>query len=191
LNLAVEELRPLFDAAGVAIPAVAVSVGWPSTGGRGARTRRIGECWDASTTADGRPAVFVSPVLHDGVEVLATLVHELVHAAVGTACGHKGPFQSVGRAVGLRGPWRATTAGPELRAELERIDAYLGGYATIHGAIRAGAGRAPEKTRLLKVVCAVDPETCEYTARVSAKWAAMAAHECMATGELERCELAG
>lgn len=82
---------------------LAVAVGWPH-GGR----RAIGQCWSRTSTDDGTVHVFVSPVLGESVLlVLAVLLHELVHAAVGTECGHKGEFKRVARSLGYLG--RLTT----------------------------------------------------------------------------------
>src|SRR5271156_3243260 len=88
LNHAVELTRAhLRDSAQVDVPqAIRVSCGFP--GGGSARTR-IGECWSSTASKDGQVEMFISPVLDNAVDVLAVLVHEAIHAAVGTQCGHK------------------------------------------------------------------------------------------------------
>lgn len=126
LEAAVTSLNgPVFAEAGVDCAAVRVrpSVGFP----RGSR-KAIGQCWDGSLSADTRPHLFISPVLADPVEVLATLAHELTHAVVGTEHKHKGPFGKVARAIGLEGKLTATVAGDALRAKLKAIAEELGDY---------------------------------------------------------------
>lgn len=69
-------------------------------------SKRIGECWNTTASADGSTEIFISPVLDDVTGksgVLATLVHEAIHAAVGVEHGHKKPFQKVATAAGLVG----------------------------------------------------------------------------------------
>ena len=126
------------------VPATYLSIGWPkgARGGKGGRT--IGQCWPGCRSADGSPHVFISPELSDAGVVLATLLHELVHAAVedngqpepkpkpGTPrpkpVGHKGEFVAVAKAIGLLKPWTATTAGPELGAKLADLLVSIGPY---------------------------------------------------------------
>ncbi len=121
---ACEHLRPVLRDAGVECPPVSVSMGFPK-GGRG-RGRSIGQCWPEQAAADGRPAIFVSPVLVNAERILDVLLHELVHAGVGTSCGHRGKFVTVARACGLVGPPTATSAGPELSRRLNAIAQTLG-----------------------------------------------------------------
>ena len=70
-------------------------VAWPN------KKRRIGEAWSSKNSADQSYEVFISPVLKDPIEVAATLVHELVHCAVGVETGHKGRFPRLAKAIGL------------------------------------------------------------------------------------------
>jgi hypothetical protein len=93
LHAAVDLMRPLFHAKGKPIPeTVQVSTGWPSKSALSNKSRRIGECWDASAASDKQPHIFISPILDNekSCRVLDVLHHELIHAAVGCACGHKG-----------------------------------------------------------------------------------------------------
>ena len=78
---------------------------WPN------KARRIGECWGVESSEDKSFQVFISPLLKESVEVTATLVHELVHTAVGIECKHRGPFLQVAKAIGLEGKMTATVAG--------------------------------------------------------------------------------
>jgi len=87
---ALKGLKPLFADIGYPLTAevIRISAGFPSKGARSLKSRRIGECWDATAIADGVCQIYISPVLVDPVKVLGVLVHELVHAAVGCKCGH-------------------------------------------------------------------------------------------------------
>ena len=152
---AVSRLRPLIEAAVVAsgyatiavLPRVWVSVGWPK-GHRG-RGRAIGQCWSGTHSADKAPHVFISPELTLPEIVLATLVHELIHAAVGSS--HRGAFVEVARAVGLVRPWTATTAGPELGAKLTEAAKALGPY--LHASLAPLVTASKPGSRLRRWVC--------------------------------------
>lgn len=113
---------------GLPLVEVRVSCGWPVRGGVARRRTVIGQCFAPSVCKDGKPQIFISPRLSDGVEVLGTLLHELVHASVGCQHGHKKAFSQAVRAVGLAGPPTATTVGERLRplllSYIERVGPY-------------------------------------------------------------------
>src|SRR5258707_13883249 len=90
LNKVAERMAPWFEDQGYSLPRYRVAIGFPSTGKRG---KRIGECWDGRASADGTFEVLIRPDQSDPIEVAAILAHELVHAAVGLECGHKGAFR--------------------------------------------------------------------------------------------------
>lgn len=77
LQQAVKEVSGLFDKP---VPEVHVSTGWPSRLGTSTKKRRIGECWQPETSADGHSHIFISPMVVDSMAVLGVLVHELIHA---------------------------------------------------------------------------------------------------------------
>jgi hypothetical protein len=165
LRAAVERLRPDFAALGSPVPpAVQVSVGFPSVGALARRKRRIGECWPAAASRDGLHHLFLSPLLGDPAEVLATLVHELVHAAVGTPAGHGPQFRRLALALGLEGRMTATVAGVALALRLAALAGDLGAFP--HAGLLANPERRKQGTRLLKILC----PACGYTARTTAKW---------------------
>lgn len=126
LDAAARRMRPwILKAGGEKYPEPLLSVGLPSKGALSAKRRRIGECWNEKH-ADGRCAIFVSPTLDKSLAVVDVLLHELIHASVGTDCGHKGAFATVARAIGLEGKLTATHAGEELKGRLEDLCASLG-----------------------------------------------------------------
>jgi hypothetical protein len=158
-----EQMAPWFDDQGYPLPRYRVAIGFPSTGKRG---KRIGECWDGSASADGTFEVLIRPDQSDPIDVAAILAHELVHAAVGLKCGHKGAFRTVATQIGLEGKMTATTAGAEFKRSVAPILAAVGPLP--HAALGFGASSAPpkQKARLLKAECG----DCGYMVRVTRKW---------------------
>ena len=152
LLAACENLRGVIRAAGAECPPVAVSMGFPK-GYRG-RGRALGQCWDGCLASDGRPAIFISPTLAVPVRILDVLLHELVHAAVGSEHGHRGRFVTVARAVGLVGPPTATTAGADLKERLNAVAESLGPLP--HAALTlADAPAVGSRLRLYECQCPV------------------------------------
>jgi hypothetical protein len=107
--------------------------------------------------------IFISPYLADPVEVGETLLHELVHAAVGPGFGHKGPFKELALKLGMVGPMRSTRPGTELSERLNTLFVQLGPYPH---AVLSGQNHKKQGTRLLKCECLV----CGYTVRITQKW---------------------
>ena len=121
LSECIQQLRPDFEQLAHTLPEkIRASCSWPSKSGLANKKRRIGEAWSAKNSADQSCEVFISPVLKDPLEVAATLVHELVHCAVGVEEGHKGKFTKLAKAIGLEGKMTATHAGETLKARLSR-----------------------------------------------------------------------
>lgn len=161
---AIEAMRPLFADQGAEIPAVRVSVGWPGGGGRNLN-KVIGQCWATRAAGDGVAQIFLSPVLDDAIQVLATLAHELVHAVDDCKSGHKGYFAKLAKGIGLEGKMTATVAGAELTAKLTEIVKEIGPYPHAK-LVTAAVPIKKQSTRMLKVEC---PST-GYTLRTTRKW---------------------
>jgi hypothetical protein len=163
LEHAQEELSRYLTAQGYPYPNPArVSVGFP--GGRGGvKAHTIGQCWNGKQATDGRGQIFISPVLEDPITVLSTLLHEMVHHAVGTLAGHKGPFKRCALAVGLKGPMTATTPSDHLIAALQTLLTHLEPYP--HAGLRVGGGKKKPGSRLLKISC----PSCEWVGRTTQK----------------------
>jgi SprT-like family len=158
LERVVEALRTKF-ADGYTVPQkIRVSIGWPK---RAASCGAIGECWSTEASSDLHAELFISPQLIEGARIVDVLAHEMVHATVGTAAGHRKPFKQCALKVGLQGPMRATTATPEFTAWSEtlfkRTGPYPAGFLT---------DTPKQGTRLVKCECS----TCGYLARVTQKW---------------------
>jgi hypothetical protein len=151
LEALIDQLRPTFEKAGHRIPErVRVSVGFPSSRGAIKHVKAIGQCWPGHLAEDGVPQIFVSPVL-DEQNAAETVVHELVHAAVGCGHGHRGPFKACALAVGLMSPMRTTPASPELTQRLTALCEQLGPFP--HARLRESHDRKKQGIRQIKLVC--------------------------------------
>lgn len=176
LQAAVSELRPLFRGAGYELPEVHISVGWPSSGGLGTKKRTIGECWSGTTSEDKKPHIFISPLLDEKAgaqDALPTLVHELVHVAVGTEAKHGPKFVKAMDKVLLEGKPTATHASEALVDRLKLIVEKLGAFP--HSKIvPSPKDKKKQSTRMLKAEC----ECCGYTIRLTRKWADVGVPTC-------------
>lgn len=113
-------------------------------------SRAIGQCWSPSASADETTQMFISPTESDPVSVINVLLHEMIHACVGTNLGHKGPFRKLAKEFGLSGKMTATHAeeGSELFMKMKIIIERLGAYP--HAAMNkrdsggGGGGGEPE-----------------------------------------------
>lgn len=151
----------LFEPNGYEVPAVRVSVGFPSTG---RNSKRIGECWSKEASADKVAQIFLHPTMSKGARVLDVLTHELIHATLGAGEGHGKAFRRCALSVGLAGKMTATEATKELSAYLTELEERLGEYP--HASLNADAsGRKKQKGRMLKAECA----PCGYIVRASAQ----------------------
>jgi len=177
LQAAVSELRPLFLGAGYTIPEIHVSVGWPSSGGLSRKKRTIGQCWSGSTSADNKPHIFISPLLDEtggSQDTLATLVHELVHVAVGTEAKHGPKFKKAADKMMLQGKPTATEASEDLLARLKLIVEKLGEFPHAKLVPSEADKKKTQTTRMKKCEC----KTCGYTIRLARKWADLGIPQC-------------
>src|SRR5688572_8293693 len=145
----VEAIRSWYKETGTPLPkSVRISVGFSS---KGARSKVIGQCWAPTAADDGVSQIFVHPMLSDATTVAATVVHELVHAAVGCDKQHGADFRAPAVALGLEGKMTATVPGAELVERLKPVLKALGTYP--HAALKAGGtstGPKKQTTRMLK-----------------------------------------
>lgn len=125
LMAAVEHIAPIFQARGYVVPQVKVSVGFPSTGGKG---RHLGQCWSSKSAEDNINQIFIAPHLKTPLDFLDTLVHELVHAVDDCQSGHGDNFKKIALDVGLKGPMRSAGAGDWLKQDLIQIAESLGNF---------------------------------------------------------------
>jgi hypothetical protein len=158
-------------AVGEDLPEVRVSVGFP--GGSSNRKVTVGQCWASSQSADGISQIFISPIRgeEETVNVLATLLHELIHAINDCVDGHKGEFARIAKAVGFVPKLTSSdNRTDELTATLTEIGERIGPFPhpTLAQGGRGSESPKPQTNRQLKIVC---PDTeCGYTARTTRKW---------------------
>lgn len=107
-----------------------VSCGFPK--GRHGAGRAIGECYHpgACPGAEHLRPIFICPTLEKPTEVLATLLHELVHAALPKEVGHKKRFKDAVFGLGLSGKATATFCEPgsDLEKRFDALVEELGPY---------------------------------------------------------------
>lgn len=159
LTAALVELKPVLLKANLKVPKkVKVSCGWP---GSANRKKVVGECWVE------QQQIFVSPMISGECNpqgVLATLLHEAVHACLPSGIGHKKPFKTAAAIVGLEGKATATRASDELcNGVFKQIVKKLGPYP--HRALKLSSGKKKQTTRLIKMYC-----ECGLTVRITKKW---------------------
>jgi hypothetical protein len=165
LTQCMERLRPDFSRIDFCLPErIRTACSWPSKSALAQKKKRIGEAWSAECSGDEHFETFISPVLKDPVEVAATLVHELVHCAVGLEEKHKGRFRECAKAIGLEGKMTATTPGETLVARLKAIIEEIGTYP--HAELKHSNAPKTQGTRMLKVECA----ECGCIVRMTQKW---------------------
>lgn len=154
-----------------------VSTGFPSTGGL---SKVIGECWAARASADEvTHHIFINPRLTEIVEVIATLAHEMVHAADDGEHKHRGPFLRACRDMGLEGKATATVAGEEFREWAQGLDRQIGEYP--HVGLTPLATKKKQGTRMLKL----EAPCCGYVARTTKKWIDVGLPSCPCGNEME------
>lgn len=143
LLAAVDLLRPIFLAKHHVIPSdVMVSCGFASTG---TRSHHVGQCWSKQSSTNDQNQIFISPALHEPVEVLDTLVHELVHAVDDCQHKHGKEFKKIALSLGMKGPMRSADAGPELKEKLTQLAKQLGVYP--HGKLQVTHHKAVSRAR--------------------------------------------
>ena len=147
-------LLAMMQAANVPTAPVRVSCGWPVSGGLGDGPHVIGQCFAQEVCADGVSQIFISPRISDSIQVLGTLLHELLHASVGCQYGHRRQFSQPAKQLGLVGPPTATTVGPELvqvlQVFVERMGPYPHAPIVMHKRPKAGS-------RMRLYECKCDP----------------------------------
>lgn len=142
----------LFKRNGYELPKkVRYSVSLPSRNAIGKKRTTIGQCWSSVCSTDGSIEIFITPMIDDIREVFATLVHEMVHAAVGNENGHNEVFKRCALAVGLTGKMTATTMTDDTWAEMKPlIESRLGDYP--HAKMKVSNAKK-QTTRMRKIIC--------------------------------------
>jgi hypothetical protein len=93
-----------------------VSIGW------------LGQCqWKNDVNGNPSYKILINPTL-DGISALDVLTHEMVHAAVGSECGHGEQFYVIADAIGLDNTGVMAGAEEVLLKRLRDIQEILGPY---------------------------------------------------------------
>lgn len=159
LTRAIDALKPIYAEKGYQLPPLRVSCGFASTGS----LHHIGQCFPTTLSETGENEIFISPVLENPVQVLETLVHEIVHALDDCKNSHGKAFKKIALDVGLEGKMRSTHAGEALRLKLIDIAERIGDYPHQKIIIRQ---RQQLRVERPKAHC----EACGYEVRVLKKW---------------------
>lgn len=169
LDSCAQLLAAHFTECGAPAPPANVRVTWgfPSKRATGKR-KAIGMHFAPEATKDRHSEIFIHPIhaVKDApeIEIAATLAHELAHATLGNAAGHKAPFKRLVYSIGLEGKPTATVAGAAFKSAVTlRLNA-LGPFPT--SGLDPSAEGKKQSTRMIKCEC----EECGYVARTSAKW---------------------
>jgi hypothetical protein len=175
LQAAIGELRPDFEKLGNPLPdKIRTAIAFTSTGKRG---HMPGECWYPDSSDDQHHEIFIRADISDPVDVLAVLVHELIHTVLPPEAKHGKTFRSLAHRIGLEGQMRHTRPTPLFRERLNIIAKNLG--ALPHAKLNFVSGSDVAKkqvTRHLKAECGKDG--CGYRVQISAKWARAALPNC-------------
>lgn len=156
LNKAAESLRNDFNAIGEDFGNPRISIGF--TGSRSGLKAK-GAAWHKEVSNDGTCEIFIAPHVQTQEDILAVLVHELVHA-----CGymnHGKDFRRVAIAVGLTGKMTSTVASDALKERLNALIIEIGQFPG--AALNPSAPRKKQGTRMLKMEC----QSCGFVARAS------------------------
>lgn len=189
---AVQALTPIINAICgeivPAVPAVRVGVGFPSAG---QRSSVRGECWVRRMATDGVNEIILRVTLAANVvDILGTLTHEMLHAALDCQDGHSGRFAKACKAFGFIRATDSLDKTPECRERLQAVADSLGEYPGLTGlrewdasygsnpigigkgtikapkAPRVTSGPAKQGTRMVKCTC----DICGFTFRATRKW---------------------
>lgn len=160
-----DKLRPLFERAGAAWPKFRVTMSEIS------QREIVGRCYSPRVSQDNTAEIVIRLDQTKPEKLAGILAHELAHASVGVAHGHRRPFVRLVRAIGLDGKPTATHPGPkfkeDLREDLLALGPFPGARLDLFAHLPAeDSTHKKEGTRLLKVTC----PACGYVCRVTAKW---------------------
>jgi len=156
LNNAAEALRIVFNAIDEDFGTPRISIGF--TGTRSG-LKALGAAWHKDVSTDNTCEIFIAPHVQTQEDILAVLVHELVHA-----CGYMGhgkDFRRVAIGVGLTGKMTSTVASDSLKERLNAIIAEIGPFPG--AALNPTRPTKKQGTRMIKMQC----NDCGFIARAS------------------------
>jgi hypothetical protein len=133
-----------------------ISWGWPSRSPKKAH----GQASELLKNANSEFLITISPIIDNTTEILDTLVHEMVHLAVGCEHGHRKAFSQLAKKVGLEKPWSASTPSEELKDLFKRVVIKFGDIPSGH--YKFNEQKKKQTTRLRLYTC-----ECEIKIRVA------------------------
>jgi len=140
-------------------PKYRISVGFPKHSRSG---KAVAVCFPRASSSDDLNEIFVTPERDDPMQVLADLLHELIHSIDDLESGHRNFFAHVARKAGLEGKLTSTYAGEGLLKTLSEYALLLGDYPHHKMTIT----HKKQTTRQLKLSCT----ECGFVMRTSQKW---------------------
>jgi len=171
LTAAVEELRPMFDLLGKPLAKnIRVSCGYPLNF---KRNKRLGDCHASTESADKAMEIFIAPTVDKPLEVFTVLLSQLCRTTSG-ALSYGTSYGAIASTMQLEGSatgWKVIGRSPSFtETYLDMING-LGTYPHAEMSMREVK---TQNTRMLKAFCPV----CNYTVRVSSKWALLGLPTC-------------
>lgn len=92
--------------------------------------KAIGQCFSPESSASETVEMWICPTQEEPVTVLNILLHESIHATVGTKEGHKGEFKKMANQLGMAGKMTSAMVAPDHPnyKVLEEVAEALGPY---------------------------------------------------------------
>lgn len=169
LNKAVQKLAPRFVPYGKLPEKLHIITSFPN---RKSKHGILGVCYPSTYSKDKGIYITISPGQGTGdeVEVLATIVHEMIHAVNFTKGekGHGKCFKKIAEPLGLEGKMTATVAGKKLEEELKEVAKALGPYPHIQMLNPKKDNPNPKKNG--GTIVFISPEIEGYRIYIAPKW---------------------
>ena len=127
---------------------VKISVGFAPNTKTNSRVR--GVCFSRAASESRLNEIYISPVINDTLDVLAVLLHELIHAIDDCVSGHQGEFSKRSRAMGFLPPLTSSRPNAQLLEKLQAVKTAIGDFP--HAKIAMHGFK--QESRSLKCVCA-------------------------------------
>jgi hypothetical protein len=131
LRRAAVEFRAWIEqVSGIIVPDVHVSMGF---GGHSYERGVAACCYPGEASSDGKCQIFISPESGDTADILVSLLHELIHAALYAADdtkwkGHRGQFAEYATRLGLTAPFTVSEPDMSTAAQMMVMAAELGEF---------------------------------------------------------------
>jgi hypothetical protein len=123
LNACAQLFEVEFKRLGHPLPAkVRYTCGWTTS------RQAVGQCHYPMASRDGATEIIVTMADAQPFLVAETLLHEMIHAALGPGYGHGPKFGAIATALGMEKPWTSTPSGPRAKEIINATIAKLPPY---------------------------------------------------------------